>query len=121
MSSPNQVLVVAPDYGLRRSLEFALEVEGFTVVSYEGLTAALASPSEAVDACIVVDEEAIANDPFAIAALRQFKRPILLLTDGSRPIPGPPVARSLRKPVLGNALIRAVRSVGEVDEKDLST
>ena len=113
MSNSCQVLVVAPDYGLRRSLEFALEVEGFAVLAYEGLTAALASPRAAEDTCMVIDEEAVSNDPFAIAALRQFKAPIWLLMDGSRPIPDAPGVRVLRKPVLGNALIRAIRLAGD--------
>lgn len=108
-----QVLVVVPDRGLRRSLEFALEVEGFAVLSYEGLTAALASPHTTEDTCIVIDEEAVANDPLAIATLQHFRKPILLLMDGSQPIPDAPGIRVLRKPVLGNALIRAIRLAGE--------
>ena len=109
MSNPFQVLVVAPDYGLRRSLEFALEVEGFAVLSFDDVNAALASPGTAESSCVVVDEEALLNDPFATAAVTQFHKPILLLVDRSRSMLDVLGVRVLRKPILGNALITAVR------------
>jgi hypothetical protein len=98
---------------LRRSLEFALEVEGFTVLSFEDLTPALASPHVADGTCIVIDEEALLNDAFAMAAVRQFKKPVLLLIDRSQTVPEVLGIRVLRKPVFGNALIRAIKLAGE--------
>jgi hypothetical protein len=115
LSNSSQVVVVVPDDGLRRSLEFALEVEGFAVVAFEGVNAALALPSAAGAICIVVDEEALMNDPFAIAAIRQFHKPVLLLVDRSRPVPDAMDIRVLRKPVIGNALIRAIKLTGNGD------
>lgn len=109
MPNSFQVLVVAPDYGLRRSLEFALEVEGFAVLSFDDVNAALASPSTAAGGCIVVDEEALLNDPRAMTAVRGFHKPILLLVDCSRSTPDVLGVRVLRKPLLGNALITAIR------------
>ncbi|MET3649188.1 CheY-like chemotaxis protein [Phyllobacterium ifriqiyense] len=113
MSDSCQVLVVAPDYGLRRSLEFALEVEGFAVLAFESLAAALASTRVAEGRCIIMDEEAISNDPSAPAMLRIIREPILLLVDGAGPVSTTPGVRVLRKPILGNALIMAVRSAGK--------
>ena len=110
MTNSSQILVVAPDRGLRRSLEFALEVEGFIVLPFEDVTAALASPRAAEGACVVIDEDALLNDPLATATLQQFKRPTVLLVDRSQPVPESLGVRVLRKPVLGNALIRAVKA-----------
>jgi DNA-binding NtrC family response regulator len=110
LSSSSQVLVVAPDRGLRRSLEFALEVEGFVVVSFEDLTAALESPRAAEGACVVIDEDAFLNDPLAMTAVRRFNKPALLLIDRTRSVPESFGIRVLRKPVLGNALITAVKA-----------
>jgi len=109
LSSSIQVLVVAPDYGLRRSLEFALEVEGFAVLSFDDVSAALASPSAAQGSCVIVDEEALLNDPLAMAAVRRFHKHVLLLVDRSRSMPDALGVRVLRKPILGNALITAIR------------
>lgn len=109
MNKPNYILVVAPDQGLRRSLEFALEVEGFDVVSFEDLTTALTSPRATDGMCVVVDEEALFNDPLAAARIQGFKKPTFLLIDRSRSVPEALDIHILRKPVLGNALITAVR------------
>ena len=117
MSNLSQVVVVAPDYGLRRSLEFALEVEGFAVLAFDDVNAALASPRAAEGSCVVVDEEALLNDPFAMAAVRRFHKPVLLLVDRSRPVPDAIGIRVLQKPVIGNALIRAIKLTGETDGK----
>src|SRR5688572_3333385 len=109
LSNPFRVLVVAPDYGLRRSLEFALEVEGLAVLSFDDVNAALASPSTATGSCFVVDEEALLNHPLAMAVVREFHKPVLLLVDRSRSMPDVLGVRVLRKPLLGNALITAIR------------
>lgn len=115
LSNSSQVVVVVPDYGLRRSLEFALEVEGFAVLAFDEVNAAIASPSAGEARCIVVDEEALLNDPSAIAAVRQFHKPVLLLVDRSRPGPDTTDVRVFRKPVIGNALIRAIKLTGDRD------
>jgi len=112
LSNSFQVVVVVPDYGLRRSLEFALEVESFAVVSFDDVNAALASPSTAAASCVVLDEEAFLNDPLAMTVVRGFHKPVLLLVDHSRGIPDALGVRVLRKPLLGNALIRAIRLIG---------
>ena len=112
LSNSSQVVVVVPDYGLRRSLEFALEVEGFAVLAFDEVNAAIASPSAGEARCIVVDEEALLNDPLAMAVVKGFHKPVLLLVDRSRGIPDALGVRVLRKPLLGNALIRAIRLIG---------
>jgi DNA-binding response OmpR family regulator len=103
------VLVIAPDLGLRRSLEFALEVEGFAVLTFDDVNAALSSPSTAQGSCVVIDEEALLNDPSAMAAMERLHKPVILLADRSLSIPDVLGIRMLRKPLLGNALITAVR------------
>lgn len=117
MTDASQVLLIVPDHGLRRSLEFALEVEGFAVVAYENVAAALVSTGVAEGTCIVIDEDAVFRYPFAITALRHFRQPILLLVDGPEPASKAPGVRILRKPLLGNALIKAVRFAGKSTSK----
>lgn len=121
MSYSTQILVVAPDLGLRKSLEFALEVEHFSVWPFESLLSALESADGTNAKCVIVDEEALLGDPFAMEALRRFNKPVLLLIDRSRPVPESRGLWLLRKPVLGNALIRAVRLTAAANVPDQST
>lgn len=115
------VVVVAPDASLRRSLEFALEVEGFLVHSYTDYTAALASPHVAECICLVIDEEAILSASVVIAGLLKLSKPIVLLSDGLGSVPDAPNMRVLRKPLLGNTLIRAIRMAGQAGKMHPST
>lgn len=110
MTAVSFVLVVAPDHGFRRSLEFALEAEGFAVDSYALLSTAVASPLAAVAACAVVDEDAIEDRASGREALGRLAKPVVLLVDRLPPFPDLARIRVLVKPLLGNALIETVQS-----------
>ncbi len=111
MSKPSKIIVVAPNYELRRSIEFGLEVEGFAALSFESISRALASSQTTESICVIIDDEALVHDPFALVSVRRLNKPVLLLVDRAGSGPQLPDVRVIRKPVLGNALIKAVKSI----------
>ncbi len=102
-----RVLVVVPDAPIRQSILFVLETEGFAIVSLEQLPEPAAS-DPGFD-CAVVDEDAIRALPGWWKRLRGTGLPLVLLVDtlGDGAVDG---ARSVRKPLLGSALVEAIRT-----------
>ena len=104
-----RILIVAPDRGLRRSLEFALEAEGFTVDSHARLAAAVASRLAPTTVCAVIDGDAILDRVSDWDALARLSKAIVLLVDRPEGVPYLAGMRVLVKPLLGNALIETVQ------------
>lgn len=102
------ILVVAPDHGLRRSLVFVLEADGFDVTSHASLDDALAAPLDQAVVCAIVDEDATRTLPASLQSLQRLGRPVVLLAAA------PAIASEimgltiLPKPFLGVSLIKAV-------------
>ncbi|MBZ9674448.1 DNA-binding response regulator [Mesorhizobium sp. ES1-1] len=113
MTVGSMVLVIAPNPGFRKSLEFALEAEGYVVDSQAQLAKAVASPLASSIRCAVVDEDAVPDWASGRHALARFPGPIILLVDRPWTSPEPEGVLILVKPLLGNALIRAVDHVIE--------
>ncbi|MEP6567176.1 MAG: transcriptional regulator [Mesorhizobium sp.] len=111
MSAANTIIVVAPDPGLRRSLEFALEVEGFAVESHASLSTVEASPEANAASCIIVDESAIRLGPAERQPLARFAGRVILLVEGADPTAGTEGVVVLTKPVEGNDLIDMVQAL----------
>ncbi|MBX9465308.1 MAG: transcriptional regulator [Aquamicrobium sp.] len=108
------VLVVVPDPELRRSVEFALEAEGFHVDSYALLTAALRSGGVEHCACAIVDENAVSERSGIGNRLELIPQPVILLVDTLRSVPQTPHVTILTKPLLGRGLVDTVVAlVGE--------
>ncbi|EHK53219.1 FixT2 anti-kinase protein [Mesorhizobium alhagi CCNWXJ12-2] len=110
LAAASTVLIIVPDREFRRSLEFALEVEGFAVASYASLSEAMATPDAWSAFCAVVDDGALRIDPFAQHTLDRLLKPVILLVDGFSPAGldrGPTV---LTKPLQGRDLIEMVRA-----------
>ncbi len=108
------ILVVASDVDLRRSIEFALEAEGYVVNSHARLFEATMSPTASAAACMVVDEASLQD----LADWRMFCRltkPSVLLADQSKRLVGTEAACIIFKPLLGNALVETVRQVVPAD------
>jgi FixJ family two-component response regulator len=103
-----EVIVVASDVAFKHSLVFVLESDGFRVLSYGTLEAALAPPPTHDVGCAVVDEEAIFDQQHAQRLFRTFARPVILLVDHSPISPSVGAVRCLTKPFLGEPLIQAV-------------
>jgi hypothetical protein len=96
--------VAVPGAELRRSIEFALDADGFDVVSHRSVRAALDSSGAAGAACIVVDENALSERTKDVDALKQFGRPVILLVDRMRVAPQLDRLKVLKKPLLGRLL-----------------
>lgn len=105
------VLVVVPDPELRRSVEFALEAEGYGVVSHALLASALDAVGAAVAACVIVDENAIANRNGAGSGLEGIAGAVILLVDRLRTVPDATGIRVLTKPLLGRRLVETVAEI----------
>lgn len=109
MTASTLVLVIAPDKDFRRSLEFALEAEGFAVDPHASISHAFLSSRVEVADCAVVDDTAVEDWQMAKEEFRRFARPVVLLAGRIRPIPYLPFTTIVTKPFLGNPLIEAVR------------
>jgi len=105
------ILVVAPKPEFRRSIEFALEAEGFGVESHALLASALESPLAEVADCTVIDDHAVNAMNGGWVALSRFKQPIVLLGNHEQPAGLPPHVTVLLKPLLGRSLIDTVIAV----------
>lgn len=111
MDATSVVLIVAPDRGLRQSLEFALEAEGFAVDSHALVSTAVESPLAAVAICSVVDEDSLRDWTPEPGIFDRLAKPVILLVDRFLPIPEQTGMTVLVKPLLGNALIESVHAL----------
>jgi CheY-like chemotaxis protein len=102
----SRILLVAADSDLRDSIEFALLAEGHDVTSRNGIAAA--EPALAFD-CTILDHHAAADDMPANQIFCRNYEPVILLANS----PGHPLSAmtytTVLKPLLGPALIHAVR------------
>lgn len=111
LTVPPLILVVAPERDFRRSLEFALEAEGFAVETHAGTADAFNSPQGVQADCAVVDDAAVEDWRSAEEAFRRFGKPVVLLVGRIRPVPALPFTTVLTKPFLGMPLIETVREL----------
>jgi DNA-binding response OmpR family regulator len=109
LAASKKILIVVRDSGFRQSLEFALEVEGYSVESHEKLAAAEASPATA--ALVIVDESALRADAAARGSLERLTAPVILLVDGLSSAASAKGLTVLTKPVQGNDLIDVVQAL----------
>lgn len=102
------ILVVAPDHGLRRSLVFVLEADGFDVKAHVSLDEALATQLDQAVACAIVDEDATHALPAGLQSLRRLGWPVVLLAAAPAIASEAMGLTILPKPFLGVSLIKAV-------------
>jgi len=110
------VFVVDDDAAVRRSLAFALDLDGFDVETLESGEALLLRELPSDNACLVIDERLPGVS--GLDALRQLRArhvdlPAILVTSHPKPAfraaaaaAGVPI---LEKPLLGDTLIAAIR------------
>ncbi|WKL27735.1 transcriptional regulator (plasmid) [Sinorhizobium meliloti] len=100
------------DQGLRRSVAFALEVEGYSTESYDTVQKAEASSGEAL--CTILDDEILKSETVAATQLlKNLGRRAILLVDGlSAPQP-PADYTTLTKPFSGADLLGVINSPTE--------
>lgn len=111
MIATTLVVVVAPDKDFRRSLEFALEAEGFAVDAHASISNAFASLRARQAGCVVVDDAAIEDWGLVEGQFRRLARPVILLASKAPPLVDQAFTATLTKPFLGTPLIDAVREV----------
>jgi len=100
-----RLLVIAADADLRRSLQFALEAEGFTVTCRASIGA---REMPADYDCTVVDHHVVGSDRRAAAAFFEAFSPVILLANAPVHALSPFAFRTLQKPQLGPALSGAI-------------
>jgi FixJ family two-component response regulator len=115
---PNRlVLVIDDDPGVRNSLKFSLEVEGFTVRDYSSANELL-SESEIADAgCLVIDyylPEMNGLEMLNRLRDRRVAAPAILITSHPSASVRQRAAEAgvtiVEKPLLGNALVEGIRN-----------
>ena len=101
-----RILVIAEESDLRRSLQFALDAEGYEVTARSTLAPAeLALPFD----CTIVDHHAADRDAAAAIAFFAAFAPIVLLADERTHPLCAHATRIVLKPLLGPALSAAIR------------
>lgn len=106
-SKPDSIIIVAPDLGLRQSLMFALEVEGFKVNAYEKWKEGHIPKNSIV--CLIVDEQALTANKSARRYLANVNRTVILLTSGlTGPIVKIPGVTTLMKPFNSPELLNLI-------------
>jgi DNA-binding NtrC family response regulator len=102
-----RILVIAPEADLRRSLEFALEAEGYLVDSQSSIDATETGPAGPYD-CTVLDERAVTLAASDILAFCMRAGPVVLLSNFPIAWLSGKIAGRVEKPTLGRELSVAV-------------
>ncbi|RVQ55048.1 transcriptional regulator [Sinorhizobium meliloti] len=108
MLDAKTIIVVAADQGLRRSVAFALEVEGYSTESYDSVQKAEASGREAL--CTILDDDILRS---AAQFLRDRGRRAILLLDGLSALQQRVDNMTLTKPFTGADLLGVINSLIE--------
>lgn len=112
------ILVVDDDGAVRRALEFALDLEGFAVETFESGEALLLRSAPLPQGCLVLDERLPGVS--GLNTLRQLRGrgvdlPAILITSHPGPALREAAARAdvpiLEKPLLAETLVAAIHSV----------
>ncbi|MDX0140876.1 transcriptional regulator FixT [Sinorhizobium meliloti] len=104
------IIVVAADQGLRGSVAFALEVEGYNTESYDSVQKAEASCREAL--CAIVDDDILRTEPQAAAQfLSNRGGRAILLVDGLSALQRRVDYATLTKPFTGADLLGVINSL----------
>ena len=104
-----RILVVSPDEDLCRSLAFALVAEGYDVTTKAELPSHSWVSVAGFDATIL-DQKALVEPEYLCIAFCIKAHPVILLTTDPLPWLVEWVAEIVEMPVLGNAVISAVRA-----------
>lgn len=99
------ILLVAPESDLRRSVEFALQAEGYDVTS----RASIGAHERPAYDCTVVDHHALGGNAAAAARFCAIFAPVVLLANQAPHALSSRAFRTVLKPHLGAALTDAVR------------
>lgn len=107
--SPPIISVIAADAGLRQSLVFSLEVEGYRVEAHDYRSDW--SVNDSGSFCLIIDADVLADRPSFINQIRSSGRSVILLEDGVSPRPKDLSADILTKPFVGADLLSIVKRI----------
>ncbi|RWX78532.1 transcriptional regulator [Neorhizobium lilium] len=107
--SPPTIIVIAADAGLRDSLVFALEVEGYRVEAHDSWQGCSARGEPCL--CMILDGDLVANRRCLLEHMPLDGGDLILLTDGLSPVPKDLRADILTKPFAGGDLLRLVKNL----------
>jgi len=109
-----RILIIAPDSELRKSMEFALSVEGHEITT----RASIGAHERPGYDCTIVDQHGIGTNVSAAVSFCTIFEPVVLLTSQLPHPLSPIVHATLLKPLLGAALVAAVNaSIGAASPK----
>jgi hypothetical protein len=106
--SPAKIIVIAADAGLRDSLAFSLQVEGYLVEAYDAWCESGASLLPCIK---IIDDQVIRDSPAALDYVCREAGAVILLADGLSPAPDNVRAEILTKPFEGADLVRMVNNL----------
>jgi FixJ family two-component response regulator len=107
LKTNKNVLVVAPDTQLRRSITFLLEAEGYEVTAYDRVPASDMAPKPR-RSCAIVDEAALADGEDIWDRLGRIAETLVMLVSSGVMPPTTFLVRPVEKPLLGQSLVEAV-------------
>jgi FixJ family two-component response regulator len=109
------ILVVDDDAGMRNSLKFSLQVEGFAVCAYASGDDLLSESALPTHACIIVDEDMsgiTGLDLLFELRQREISSPAVLIashpTERTRNRAAAAGAQVIEKPLFGDTLMRSI-------------
>ncbi|WP_280952477.1 transcriptional regulator [Mycoplana dimorpha] len=106
------IVVVAPDQGLRQSLAFALEVEGYSTEAYDALWKA--EPASRKSLCTIVDDEILETEAQLAKVLHGSGCRVVLLVNGvTARAAAEDDAIVLTKPISGADLVHVIDGLAE--------
>lgn len=114
MSVAKTILLVASESPFRRSLEFALEVEGFSVESHALLSDAERSPAAVAAFCAIIDECVLKRGTGPGRSLDGITRPVILLANELSATAARQGMTVLTKPLRGNDLVDILHGLSAV-------
>jgi DNA-binding NtrC family response regulator len=106
--SAGRLLLVAPDTDLRRSLAFALEVEGFSLAVRDTPPSRAWLQANRFD-CTIIDQKALTGEHYEAIALCIKAHPVVLLASKPHPWLVEWVAEVVDLPLAENAVTTAIR------------
>lgn len=108
LTKDGDVLVIAPDGQLRRSIAFLLEAEGYRISSHA--TVPMQAGYPAAGRCAVIDEDALTDGEGLWPRLQRLASSFVMLSSGLL-VPRPHfLMHSVEKPLLGQSLVEAVEA-----------
>jgi FixJ family two-component response regulator len=116
---PPLILIAADDQAVCEALQFALQLDGFSVHTHREGSGLLADPDLSLAACVILDDRKPRIDGFELLdqlRTRDLRVPVILLTSHATGhlrtrATGAGIRMVLEKPLLNNILADGIRAI----------